>query len=186
MMGFPDWIGSIREYREKTVTALIEAMFRGAKAAGALEVFKTSRLLDLAIKNNMMPPPPPLVLDNLWHLDGFLKEMVTKDLDLGVTLQHKYFQRFIDIPLEDQIKVIKERQDNSLVAPLYQIVRAVCLFSILGGPINDEGFPMIGLPKYENFKDGLHNRGFKDYSYNEIPERDGVQVWDELTDGDLP
>jgi hypothetical protein len=185
-MKFPDWIGSIKEYREKTMSALIEAMFPGALKTGALEVFKTSRLLDMAIQNNLMPPPPPLVLDNLWHLDSFMKEMITKDLDIGVALQHKFFKRFIDIPLDDQIKVIKERQDNSLVAPLYQVVRAICLFSMLGTPINDEGFIMIGLPKFENFEDGLHNRGFKDYSYNEIPERDGIQVWDELMDGDLP
>jgi hypothetical protein len=173
-------------HADLNIKFLMETMFPGALQTKSYSLLDTNYFLTLAVNYGLTAQPPQFITDRMGDVNSFIHGLIAIDLDTGTKIKGHVFKRFFELPEEDRVEVLKERLQHSAVAPAYELVRIVCLFAIVGTIKNDVGFKMLGLPRYENFDDGLHNRGYADYSENVVPSVNGVEVWNESIDGDLP
>ncbi|MGE0174884.1 MAG: hypothetical protein AB7T49_18980 [Oligoflexales bacterium] len=173
-------------HAELNIKFLMETMFPGSLATKSYDLLDTNYFLSLAVQYGLTSTPPKFITDRMNDLNIFIHGLLAADLDAGTKVKGHIFKRFFELNEEERIDVLKERLSHSPVAPAYELVRIVCLFAIVGTIKNDVGLKMLGLPRYENFADGLHNRGYADYSDNVVPSLNGVEVWNESIDGDIP
>jgi len=161
----------------------------GALDAGALEAMQGENFLPVLVHLGVLRDLPPELLDLSKKLDELLHAAIAWDLNWTAWTRNVIRPsswKFHELSLADQIAIVEEKLEGSGVNPLYEAVRAVCMISFLGAIENDVGFPYIGLPRYVDFDDGLHNAGYADYSYNTIPAVGGLTVWRETdANGDL-
>jgi hypothetical protein len=177
-------------HAERTMRRLIDVFVPstpgspGALDTGAYELLGARTYLVVAIHLGYLPPLPDAIMNDLDALAQLVTRAVVADLDVAAGLR-RFGRTFNDLAPAEQVDVVADRWDG-VAGPLYQFVRATAMVSFLGAPTSDAGLPVLGLPPYLDFADGLHNTGYPDYSYNQVPSIDGLTVWDELPTGDLP
>lgn len=130
---------------------------------------------------------PQTVMDNLHRVDAVLRDLLVVDLSAAALVKTGTVGRkFIDLSPADRRAIVGDRLEGGPLKPLYDLVRAACAICFLGALGNDAGLPVIGLPRYVSFADALHSTGYTDYSYDAVPSVDGLSVWNETIDGELP
>jgi hypothetical protein len=175
---------------ERTMRRLIDTFLPsapgspGALDTGAYDLLGARTILVVLINLGYLPQLPDSIMGNLDALARLVTRALVADLDLAAGLR-RFGKTFNDLSPGDQADIVAARWDGAL-GPLYQFVRATAMVSFLGAPTSDVGLPVLGLSRYLDFADGLHNTGYPDYSYNEVPSIDGLTVWNELESGDLP
>lgn len=175
---------------ERTMRRLIDVLLPstpgspGALDTGAYELLGAKAYLIVAIHLGYLPPLPDAIMNDLDALAKLVTRAVVADLDLAAGLR-RFGKTFNDLTPDEQAGVVADRWDG-IAGPLYGFVRATAMISFLGAPTSDAGLPVLGLPRYLDFADGLHNAGYPDYSYNAVPSIDGLTAWNELENGDLP
>jgi hypothetical protein len=175
---------------ERTMRRLIDVFVPstpgspGALDTGAYDLIGARTSLVVLIHLGYLPALPDAIMNDLDALARLVTRALVADLDLAAGERH-LFKTFNDLSADEQVEVVAERWDG-VAGPLYQFVRATAMVSFLGAPTSDLGLPVLGMPRYLDFADGLHNTGYADYSYNQLPTIDGMTAWDELADGDLP
>jgi hypothetical protein len=177
-------------HAERTVRRLIDVFLPsrpgspGALDTGAYELLGARSYLLVAIHLGYLPPLPDAIMNDLDRLAQLVTRAVVADLDLAAGLRG-LGKTFNDLSPDEQAGVVADRWDG-IAGPIYGFVRATAMISFLGAPTSDAGLPVLGLPPYLDFADGLHNTGYPDYSENRVPSIDGLTVWNQLPSGDLP
>jgi hypothetical protein len=153
----------------------------GAVEAGALGALELRHYLLAA--HNLGFIRLDMKLDALLHgVDTLIAFVVVESANLHATL--KFGLPFLDLEPEQQEELLADRFSDPVTAPLYELVRAAALVAFLAAPTSDVGYEVIGMGRYLDREDGLHNAGYpaSEYSSGTAPPP-GDEV---LVDGDIP
>ena len=188
-------------HAERSVKALMNVFIpsEGPQAPGALEARSyellsikdyMSPVVELGYIQDLPPAVQGVVLNmarNSNNLDEQIRNALTLDLDAAVLAKFgNATKTFEDLSLTEQTHIVEEKYQLLEVRPLYDFVRATCMLAFLAAPLSDAGFQYIGMGPYADMAKRIHNTGYADYSANLVPAVNGLQVWDETVNGDLP
>jgi hypothetical protein len=174
------------EQRSRALNALFDVLIPtegdqnpGAVESQALEFFRSDALLRTGIGLGYIRDITNTPVADL--TSSLLEIKVVLALDLHAK-KFGILKNFAGLTRDEQEKVVAGLFADPIMGPIMDLVRAATMFAYVGAVYNDKGLVAMGIPPYEDREGFWHNRGYEDFSFNEVPAVGNRKAWNIILD----
>jgi hypothetical protein len=151
----------------------------GAVESKAVDFFRSDALLKTGIGLGYIRDISNTPIADL--TSSLLEIKVVLALDLHAK-RYGILKNFVGLSRGEQEQVVAELFADPLMGPVMDLVRAATMFAYVGAVYNDKGLVAMGIPPYQDHQGFWHNRGFEDFSFNEVPAVGDLRAWNIILD----